>query len=349
MPWSHPPDLKRQLARLWDRGELLRALVSGESRFPLRLTLRAPSSTELADRFEDVRAWASELTAMAHIRVEYREVRHSVHGLQRMPQQIWVDTLEAAAALLGKQRDAERLSQAVELTRTTVPALLPWLARRPLRAIDLADQWPCFTAVIQWAIAHPRPGVYLRLVDVPGVHTKFIESHRTVLSEMLDLALPPDVISREASGASQFAIRYGFLDKPTRIRFRVLDERIPLIPGTAYPDVTLDADSFANLQIPAGRVFITENETNFLAFPPTDEAIVIFGAGYGWDALARARWLSRCAIHYWGDIDTHGFAILDELRSHFGDVSSLLMDRDTLNAHEAHWGEEPDQVQRDLF
>ncbi|MGH8141750.1 MAG: Wadjet anti-phage system protein JetD domain-containing protein, partial [Steroidobacteraceae bacterium] len=42
-------------------------------------------------------------------------------------------------------------------------------------------------------------------------------------------------------------------------------------------------------------------------------------------------------------------AILDELRSHFGDVSSLLMDRDTLNAHEAHWGEEPDQVQRDLF
>jgi hypothetical protein len=80
-----------------------------------------------------------------------------------------------------------------------------------------------------------------------------------------------------------------------------------------------------------------------------DAAIVIFGAGYGWDALAQARWLSGCAVHYWGDIDTHGFAILDELRARFHDVSSLLMDLDTLNTHEAHWGEEPDQVQRDLF
>ena len=28
-----------------------------------------------------------------------------------------------------------------------------------------------------------------------------------------------------------------------------------------------------------------------------------------WDALAKARWLSRCKIHYWGDIDTHGFGL----------------------------------------
>ena len=33
------------------------------------------------------------------------------------------------------------------------------------------------------------------------------------------------------------------------------------------------------------RVFITENEINFLAFPRMKEAIVIFGAGYGWDAF----------------------------------------------------------------
>lgn len=30
-------------------------------------------------------------------------------------------------------------------------------------------------------------------------------------------------------------------------------------------------------------------------------------------------------------------------RSHFDHVSSFLMDRETLKAHEPHWGEEPDQ------
>jgi hypothetical protein len=114
------------------------------------------------------------------------------------------------------------------------------------------------------------------------------------------------------------------------------------------PDVTLDADGFARLDLPARRVFITENEANFLAFPAVEDAIVIFGTGYGWDALAEARWLARCTSYYWGDIDTHGFAILDQLRGRLGQVSSFLMDRATLMAHEVHWGEEPAPVTRDL-
>jgi hypothetical protein len=346
--WTTSRELKAQLSRRWERGDLLRLLVTSEPIFPLRLALKGPSSVDLTDRFEPVRDWLAELVAMPHIRIQWREVRHRVQGLQRLPDQVWVDTLADALMLLDKRRDAERFSHVVELTRTAVPALLPWLAKRPLQAKGLAEQWPRLIAVVLWLIEHPRPGIFLRQVDVPGVHSKFIEAHRATLSELLDLALPADAIRRERAGVGQFATRYGFLDKPTRIRFRLLDEQNRLVPGAVHADVTLDADSFASLDIQVGRVFITENETNFLSFPLAREAIVIFGAGYGWEALARARWLTRCAIHYWGDIDTHGFAILDQLRSHFHQVSSFLMDRDTLNAHEVHWGEEPEQVVHDL-
>jgi hypothetical protein len=349
MSWTTPADLQAQLARLWERGELARAVVAGEGALPLRLVLKGPSSAELADRFDAVRTWAAELAAMPHVRIEWREVRHRVHGLQRLPQQAWVGSLDDALALLGKRRDAERLARLVALTRASAPALLSWLARRPLQAIELADRWPQLLAVVQWLAAHPRPAIYLRQVDVTGVHSKFIEAHRGVLAELFDLALPPHALCADAAGTSQFAARYGFLDKPARIRLRVLDERIRLLPGVAaLPDVTLDAASFASMQIDVQRVFITENETNFLAFPPAPHAIVVFGAGYGWDALAAATWLQRCPIHYWGDIDTHGFAILDQLRARFGHVQSFLMDRATLLAHEAQWGEEPAQVLHDL-
>ena len=47
-------------------------------------------------------------------------------------------------------------------------------------------------------------------------------------------------------------------------------------------------------------------------------------------------------------IDTHGFAILDQLRSQFRNVESFMMDRATLLAFESQWGEEEKQTRRDL-
>lgn len=348
MKWTSAQDLHTQLGRLWERGELLRPLLDDTVWQPLRLSLKGPDSTELAERFEAARAWIAELSAIDHMRIEWREVNHRVLGAQRVPQSIWVDTLEDALALAGKQRDAARFMEMISLTHSTQPTLLAWLHKRPLRAVELAEHWPKLLAVVGWLTDHPRPGTYLRQVDIPGLHSKFIEGQRGVLAELLDLALSPDAIANEYSGVSQFSARYGFLDKPTRIRFRVLDKRSGLLPGTELPDVTLDTASFAKLNLPLLRVFITENETNFLAFPPVADAIVIFGAGYGWEALAQADWLKRVDIHYWGDIDTHGFAILDQLRGRFDHVASFLMDRATLLAHETLWGEEPDQVLHDL-
>jgi len=347
--WSDPNDLKAQLARLWDRGELLRDAVTGNARFPLRLTLKVPSSSDITDRFDAVREWAAELSAVTCLRVEWQEVRHRVQGTQRLPVSAWVDSIGDALSWLGTRREWDRFSVLLAATRQGNPALLSWLERRPLQALALADDWHHFLAIVGWLIDHPRPDIYLRQVDLPGIHTKFIEAHRNVLTELLDLALPADAIDAMKAGINQFAARYGFMEKPTRIRFRVLDPVIQWVCGADCPDVTLDADSFSCLTPAVRRVFITENETNFLAFPQVREAIVIFGAGYGcWEALARSRWLNDCAIYYWGDIDTHGFAILDQLRAHFPHVSSFLMDRETLLAHEAHWGKEPDPVVHDL-
>ncbi len=340
MTWTTAKDLKAQLARLWERGELLKDAVTGNVRFPLRLSLKAPASSDITDRFNEVRTWAAELAADSHFRLEYQEVRHRVQGVQRLPCCVWVDSIEEALSWLGKRREQERFTKLISETRQSNPALLPWLEKRPLQALELAQEWSGLLAVVAWLLKHPRPAIYLRQVDLPGVHTKFIESHRGVLTELFDLALPDDFIDGTKTGVSQFAARYGFMDKPTHIRFRALDQGIQLIDGLPYSDISLDADSFSRLNLPVRRVFITENEINFLIFPHVEDAIVIFGKGFGWDALARSCWLNDCVIYYWGDIDTHGFAILDQLRSHFPHVESILMDRDTLDAHAASWGVE---------
>ncbi|MGT2470769.1 Wadjet anti-phage system protein JetD domain-containing protein [Paraburkholderia terrae] len=370
MSWTSADDLKAQVRRLWERGELLRSMAGGcegiaptvvpvgqegvsiglraGCSFPLRLAMKGPTSTELAERFQAVREWIAGMVGAPHIRIEWREFNHRVLGPQRVPQTVWLDDLDSALGMIGKRADAARFRRLLDQVGLHRPALLPWFLQRPLQALELADECECLMAVVDWIAQHPRPGIYLRQVDIAGVHSKFIERRRGVLTEWLDLVLPIEVISADRSGSAQFAARYGFLEKPVRIRFRVLDASLPILRGAALPDISVDADSFAALNLPVRRVFITENETNLLAFPPIANAIVVFGAGYGWDALSKAAWLSRCCIHYWGDIDTHGFAILDQLRSRFGHVESLLMDRATLMEHEAVWGQEADQVLRDL-
>ncbi len=348
MSWTRPVDLRRQVQRLWERGELLASVVTGEPLFPRRLTLRGPSSQEMTDRFDEVRAWIGELRALPHCRVELREFRHRLFGANAVPAEVWIDSRGDALALIGKRRDASRFGTLLELTRARQPPLLAWLAKRPLRALELADEWSRLLDIVVWLQAHPRPGVYLREVDIPGVHSKFIEAQRGVLGELLDLALPPEAIDSSAAGVSQFARRYGFRDKPQRVRFRILDRRHALLPGDVEQDITLDARTFARIDPKVERVFITENEINFLAFPAVPHSLIVFGAGYGFETLREADWLARCCIHYWGDIDTHGFAILDQLRAHFPHVESFLMDRATLLACQVHWGEEDRPTLRDL-
>jgi len=348
MKWTRPHDLRAQMQKLWDRGGLLASLVSGEPLFPKRLSLKTPTSAEIADRFQEVRAWIGELQEFPNGRLEMREFRHRLFGANSIPQAVWIDTVEDALSLIGKSRAAGRFSAMISETRELEPRLLVWLAKRPLRALELADEWRRLLEIVAWIGKNHAPGVYLRQVDIPGVHTKFIEAHRGVLAELLDILLPTAAIDSTASGTGMFAKRYGFRDKPVRIRFRVLDPQCDILPCGHGADITIDAESFARLDRKVSQIFITENEINFLAFPQVKESLVIFGSGYGFEMLSAAEWLNRCRILYWGDIDTHGFAILDQLRSRFDNVESFLMDRATLFAFESQWGKEEKQILRDL-
>jgi hypothetical protein len=354
MSWTTPADLRTQVQRLWDRGDLLRAAVTDAVSWPVRLNFKIPSASDLSNRFEAVREWVRAVADTPQVRIEWREWSHRIQGTQQLPAAVWLDTLQDALAFIGKVRQAQRFEAVWQTTAAAQSPLLAWVSRRPIQALDLDDRWERLLAVVAWLQAHPRPAVYLRQVDVPGVDSKFIEAHRGVLAELLDLALPPQVVETNATGVAQFTRRFGFLDKPVRIRLRLLDSALPSLPRCpsspqSLPDITLDAASFAALALPVERVFITENETNFLAFPEVADAIVVFGAGYGWEALARASWLHRCQLHYWGDIDTHGFAILDQLRGYFPHAASFLMDRETLLGHRSHWGGEPEPARRDLL
>ena len=349
--WTGSREIKSQAEQLWRRGLVAADVASDDRLFPKRLVLRGPSSKELRDRFGEAREWSANLRSVPHLRVVMREIRHRVLGTNEVPVEVWIDRAEDAATLAGKRTEFEAFRSMVDQTRAREPVLIPWLARKPLKGLEHRDQWETLLDVVAWLREHPRPGIYIRQMDVPRAHTKFVEKHKGVLSELFDIALSPERIDAAARGSRGFECRYGFKAKPERVRFRILDHDLGLLPlegAAGDQDIALDGESFAQLNPQVERVLIVENEINFLALPRMGRAMAVFGAGYGFETLGRARWIDRCSLHYWGDIDTHGFAILDELRQHFRHAESFLMDRGTFLAFKTLWTAERAPANRDL-
>jgi hypothetical protein len=100
-------------------------------------------------------------------------------------------------------------------------------------------------------------------------------------------------------------------------------------------------DELAATQLPAPRVLVVENEVTYLALPPLPGTLAFFGAGFDVLRLGRVPWLRDRDLAYWGDLDTDGFVILDRLRGLLPTVRSVLMDLDTLTAHQSQWTTDP--------
>ena len=87
---------------------------------------------------------------------------------------------------------------------------------------------------------------------------------------------------------------------------------------------------------------------NMLTFPAQSNGIVVFGKGFGVDIMKNVEWLKTKKIYYWGDLDAYGFQILSEIRTHFEQVESFMMDRQTFDLfYEGDKGTETN-VEKDL-
>jgi hypothetical protein len=331
--WTRPADVRAAVRKKWDSGALLGRFAAGQEWEPLGIPIRGPSARLIGEHLADVRQWAAGWAAFAArgpLRVEYKQVGGRHFGANSIPGRAWLDTYDAAWALLGVRPDVRRLTGLIEAADGT--RLVPWLTGHPLRALRLADDWGRLLATVRWIEQRQAPSMYLRQIDVPGVDTKFIERHKGVLVDLLDAQLDP---SRVAAGVSDFADRYGFLRRPGYVRFRVAGR------FRGFSELSVRAAELTAPPEGITRAYVLENEITYLSFPVPPAAIVILGGGYAVPVLELLGWLAGLDVVYWGDIDTHGFAILNRLRHHLPQARSMLMDRVTLLGHRDHWVTEP--------
>lgn len=343
--WTEVSDVVATLRRRWNSGRYLRAHASGQPWEPIRLPVKGPASTEVLDRFDEIRSWCAslEVGAPARFEIEHRSVRGRNLGSNRIPARVRVATFDQLCRLLDTGADVEALDELLATTRRRVPALASWVAEHPLEALAHRGVWDEVLATVEWMAANDTSTLYLRQMDVAGVDTKFVERHTRLLSDLLSL-----VDADSGTTADGSADRFGFRLKPSYARFRLLDARLPTPLPAGLTELTLRTDELARMDLGVSTVFIVENEVSYLAFPEVPGALVVFGSGFASSQLAGLDWLADKDVVYWGDIDTHGFAILSRLRQGLPGARSILMDHDTLAAHRPHWTTEPNPTRRPL-
>ena len=167
--------------------------------------------------------------------------------------------------------------------------------------------------------------------------TKWLEA-RTAL--VTDLVAAPQADDAEGCGFHQ---RCGLKEAPHMVRLRLLDQSLRERFG-GLGDIAAPISEIAALRLPVSRAYIVENVQTGLCFGDRPGSIVFMGLGYEVNAMGRLQWLSGAECIYWGDLDTHGFAILNRLRACLPNAVSALMDESTLLRNRSLWGEEEKQV-----
>ena len=342
--WSTPESITARMRSRWADGSLLTAHLRGQTCPVLDVPLRGPSAGQISSDLAAVREWARRLerggAGGAAYRLVHKEIGGRSVGRNALPARAVVESFPQAWRLLGVRDEVHQAEGILAVTREHLPAAGDWVAGRALRLLPMAGDWPRIVAAAGWLVAHGGKGRFLRQIDVPGVDTKLVEQHRSVLAGLLDVVLPAERIDAGQSRGQGFAARYGFAEPVRLWRLRFATGFAGMPPPLT--EAALRLDELARLSARPAVVVIVENEVTCQALPVPRNGVLVWGAGYAAGLLGRVPWLQAAPrVVYAGDLDSHGFAILSLLRGKVPQVESLLMDRETLVAHRDRWGAEP--------
>lgn len=326
-PWTEPADITRKVRRSWDSGALLQAYAEDRPFVPIEVPIRGPRPSQIGDDLGAVRDWVGRLDAGrrddSRYCLDWADVGGRSIGRNRLPSRARVTSWDQAWALLGVAAQVRRYDEALREVEGAA-AVRDWVVNHPLRTLEMASDLRGIVAAYEWLAAQRGSGRYLREISAPGVDTKFAERHRGVLAQILGVA-----------GTSLGFLRgLGLATKPEFVRLRPAST---LGLPAQLTELALRSEELARLSLAPRRAIVVENEISYLSVDVPPDGIVLWGKGFDVDLVGRLPWLAEAAIDYWGDIDTHGFAILDRLRAWLPQTRSVLMDRETLLHHRDRW------------
>ncbi|GAB6013047.1 Wadjet anti-phage system protein JetD domain-containing protein [Viscerimonas tarda] len=308
--------------------EYLQSIVeANQSFFPRQIR----SNKKPSDDFVKMKEELNELISCSTDRksygysIHYETINTKKHGLQSLPQSITFECEENYLKFIGREKEVALFKRNVSQITSEFPQLHHWCQNNPAAITANSEKWYDILKVCRYFTSNPNPDLYIRQLPIE-IHTKFIEENKVIIQSLLNILIHNHI---QNQNERVFEKRFGLKYKPVQIRIRILDHDIANQYLHGLTDISITEEELISLDFHCSKVYITENEMNFLTLPAIEHAIAIFGKGFAINALKNVSWLQSKSIFYWGDIDIHGFQILSQLRGYFPNTKSIMMNMNT--------------------
>lgn len=307
-----------------------------------------------AEALRDLHGLKAELVRWREIlphrpgwRVVLAEQRFRTVGLTvRLPRELTVDSTESLiralqpngvtpavwrTAISRLQRFCETFGLTSDDSRRSAAASLRGL--KLLFPQDTSDrEFEAVLRTLSWLLRHPNAGLFPRALPVAGVDSKWLDRRRGTLARLWN------TVTSENVSAADFLEHVGLLRLP---QFVLVKNAAAWVGEEAAEEVVkLPVETLAKKAPESPVVLIIENEQTALSLDFRDVPIFL-ALGYGVTLLESLPWMKEKRILYFGDLDTHGLAILAECRRLFPQTESVLMDLPTFERWRAFAVTEP--------
>lgn len=318
-----------------------RAWLEGGGDWPLMVSLGTPTEAHVSDELESVRTWVDAWRTWAGVgTLAYQERKWARIGTQTMPAALSLATPTEVAAWCGQERRWVKASARYAALRERWPQLLQLSSGLGKFFDVLADygeaDFERLLSVLNWALANPASGMYVRQLPVVSVDTKWLEKRTGLVTELLGHL-------RGNTDVGDFYDALGLRRQPHRARLRLLCPELRVQVG-GLRDIEAPLSELAVLDVRPSRLIVLENRESGVALPDMPGTVAFVGLGHAVSTLGSLPWLAGVAAVYWGDIDTHGLAILSTARATLPGIKSALMDVATLQEFKELTAQEPSQA-----
>ena len=291
--------------------------------------------------------WREILPHRPGWRVVLAEQRFRTVGLTvRLPRELTVDPTASLlralqpngvtpvvwrTAISRLQRFCETFGLTSDDSRRSAAASLRGL--KLLFPQDTSDrEFEAVLRTLSWLLRHPNAGLFPRALPVAGVDSKWLDRRRGTLARLWN------TVTGENVSAADFLEHVGLLRLP---QFVLVKNAAAWVGEEAAEEVVkLPVETLAKKAPESPVVLIIENEQTALSLDFRDVPIFL-ALGYGVTLLESLPWMKEKRILYFGDLDTHGLAILAECRRLFPQTESVLMDLPTFERWRAFAVTEP--------
>jgi hypothetical protein len=307
--------------------------ASKQSKWPLTLNLKFPSADLIAKDLVKFDTWREEWRSFGQ-GVKWEERKLSL-GLYKMPASVSFSSPREVCDFLGEG----------EIWRRVLSRFLGLSEERRALAEPLAKSWQdlaemseadfkILSKALDWLARHPGSKLYVRQLPITGADSKWLEKRGRLILKLMRPVLG------FGEGVGDLVEAFGLSPLPNFVKIRVLDPK-NRSSALGLDHLSAPVEEAARLPLRPERVFIVENYQTGLAFGDLPGSVLFYGHGRNLAFLSAIPWIQKAKSYYWGDIDTHGLAMLSQARGHLPGLESVLMDRRTLMDHKEHWVTEP--------